>query len=74
MLCVKLLQKLCHFVFLQIIYGLPVHIMKDELLGLAEDPQSDAVFKNRSLNMDVLYRTGETQQVECFDIKFLQSI
>ncbi|XP_028078157.1 protein misato homolog 1 isoform X2 [Camellia sinensis] len=35
---------------------------EDELLGLAEDPQSDAVFKNQGLNMDVLYRTGETQQ------------
>ncbi|KAL3349727.1 hypothetical protein AABB24_022692 [Solanum stoloniferum] len=35
---------------------------QDELLGLAETPESDQVFKNHSLDMDVLYRTGETQQ------------
>ncbi|RXH75291.1 hypothetical protein DVH24_030012 [Malus domestica] len=35
---------------------------QDELLGLAEDPNSDPVFKNQSLNMDVLYRSGETHQ------------
>lgn len=35
---------------------------QDELLGLAADPYSDPVFTNHSLNMDVLYRTGETQQ------------
>uniref|UniRef100_A0A5B7B082 Uncharacterized protein n=1 Tax=Davidia involucrata TaxID=16924 RepID=A0A5B7B082_DAVIN len=35
---------------------------QDELLGLAEDPQGDLVFKNQCLDMDVLYRTGETQQ------------
>lgn len=35
---------------------------QDELLGLAEDPLGDEVFKNQGLNMDVLYRTGETQQ------------
>lgn len=35
---------------------------QDELLGLAADPSGDPVFKNHSLNMDVLYRTGETQQ------------
>lgn len=35
---------------------------QDELLGLAEDPQGDEVFKNQGLTMDVLYRTGETQQ------------
>ncbi|XP_068338074.1 uncharacterized protein [Pyrus communis] len=35
---------------------------QDELLGLAEDPYSDPVFKNQSLNMDVLYRSGETHQ------------
>ncbi|XP_055816634.1 uncharacterized protein LOC129886113 isoform X2 [Solanum dulcamara] len=35
---------------------------QDELLGLAESPESDQVFKNHSLDMDVLYRTGETQQ------------
>ncbi|KAJ8572826.1 hypothetical protein K7X08_009337 [Anisodus acutangulus] len=34
----------------------------DELLGLAESPESDQVFKDHSLDMDVLYRTGETQQ------------
>ena len=36
---------------------------QDELLGLAEDLNADSVFKNHDLNMDVLYRTGETQQV-----------
>lgn len=35
---------------------------QDELLGLFEDPQADMVFKNQNLDMDVLYRTGETQQ------------
>ncbi|TKY70544.1 misato-like protein 1 [Spatholobus suberectus] len=35
---------------------------QDELLGLAGDPSTDSVFKNQDLNMDVLYRTGETQQ------------
>ncbi|CAN4108870.1 unnamed protein product [Withania somnifera] len=35
---------------------------QDELLGLAEIPESDQVFKNHTLDMDVLYRTGETQQ------------
>ncbi|KAK6923006.1 DML1/Misato, tubulin domain [Dillenia turbinata] len=35
---------------------------QDELLGLAEDPNSDQVFKTQYLNMDVLYRAGETQQ------------
>ncbi|KAK7367506.1 hypothetical protein VNO80_09518 [Phaseolus coccineus] len=35
---------------------------QDELLGLAGDPSADSVFKNQDLNMDVLYRTGETQQ------------
>ncbi|KAG2724527.1 hypothetical protein I3843_01G020700 [Carya illinoinensis] len=35
---------------------------QDELLGLAADPCGDPVFKNHSLNMDVLYRSGETQQ------------
>lgn len=37
---------------------------QDELLGLAGDPESDPVFKNQSqyLNMDTLYRTGETNQ------------
>lgn len=37
--------------------------MKDELLGLVEDPEANLVFKNQNLDMDVLYRTGETQQV-----------
>lgn len=37
--------------------------MKDELLGLAADPYADPVFRNQHINMDVLYRTGETQQV-----------
>uniref|UniRef100_A0A251SE13 Tubulin/FtsZ, GTPase domain-containing protein n=2 Tax=Helianthus annuus TaxID=4232 RepID=A0A251SE13_HELAN len=35
---------------------------QDELLGLLEDPQSHLIFKNQNLDMDVLYRTGETQQ------------
>ncbi|KAI5439207.1 uncharacterized protein LOC127120350 isoform X1 [Lathyrus oleraceus] len=35
---------------------------QDELIGLAGDPQADSVFKNQDLNMDVLYRTGETHQ------------
>ncbi|XP_073107917.1 uncharacterized protein, partial [Elaeis guineensis] len=35
---------------------------QDELLGLVEEPHGDPVFKNSSLDMDVLYRAGETQQ------------
>ncbi|VVB09986.1 unnamed protein product [Arabis nemorensis] len=35
---------------------------QDELLGLASDPESDPVFRNHNLDMDVLYRSGETQQ------------
>ncbi|KAG5565035.1 hypothetical protein RHGRI_001049 [Rhododendron griersonianum] len=35
---------------------------QDELLGMADDPLGDVVFKNQCLNMDVLYRTGETPQ------------
>ncbi|KAI0503630.1 hypothetical protein KFK09_014564 [Dendrobium nobile] len=35
---------------------------QDELLGLAEEPQGDPVYKSSSLNMDVLYRSGETSQ------------
>nr|XP_043618147.1 protein misato homolog 1 isoform X2 [Erigeron canadensis] len=35
---------------------------QDELLGLFEDTQADLVYKNQNLDMDVLYRTGETQQ------------
>ncbi|KAF1873311.1 hypothetical protein Lal_00027349, partial [Lupinus albus] len=35
---------------------------QDELLGLASDPNADLVFKNQDLNMDVLYRSGETHQ------------
>lgn len=41
-------------------------MLKDELLGLADSPESDQVFKSHGLNMDVLYRTGETQQVDLF--------
>ena len=37
--------------------------MKDELQGLVEDQEANLVFKNQNLDMDVLYRTGETQQV-----------
>ncbi|WOL09083.1 hypothetical protein Cni_G17836 [Canna indica] len=35
---------------------------QDELLGLAEEPNGDSIIKNSCLDMDVLYRTGETQQ------------
>ncbi|KAK6258473.1 hypothetical protein SCA6_012947, partial [Theobroma cacao] len=35
---------------------------QDEMLGLAADPYGDPLFKTDGLNMDVLYRTGETQQ------------
>ncbi|CAH2076339.1 unnamed protein product [Thlaspi arvense] len=35
---------------------------QDELLGLASDPESDPIFRNQNLDMDVLYRSGETQQ------------
>ncbi|GFP99508.1 protein misato homolog 1 [Phtheirospermum japonicum] len=35
---------------------------QDELLGLADSPDSDQIFTSNELNMDVLYRTGETQQ------------
>ncbi|KAG8478309.1 hypothetical protein CXB51_028035 [Gossypium anomalum] len=35
---------------------------QDEMLGLAADPYGDPVFKTQSLNMDVIYRTGETHQ------------
>ncbi|XP_008792583.2 protein misato homolog 1 isoform X1 [Phoenix dactylifera] len=35
---------------------------QDELLGLVEEPHGDPIFKNSSLDMDVLYRAGETQQ------------
>ncbi|RRT58131.1 hypothetical protein GW17_00052706, partial [Ensete ventricosum] len=37
--------------------------LQDELLGLTEVPNGDPIYKNSSLDMDVLYRTGETQQV-----------
>ncbi|XP_011092123.1 protein misato homolog 1 isoform X1 [Sesamum indicum] len=35
---------------------------QDELLGLADSPTGDQIFRSHGLNMDVLYRTGETQQ------------
>ncbi|XP_042004836.1 protein misato homolog 1-like isoform X1 [Salvia splendens] len=35
---------------------------QDELLGLADSTESDQIFKSHGLNMDVLYRPGETQQ------------
>ncbi|KAI9088956.1 hypothetical protein K1719_029235 [Acacia pycnantha] len=35
---------------------------QDELMGLASDSHGDPVFNSHDLNMDVLYRTGETQQ------------
>lgn len=37
--------------------------LQDELLGLAEDIHSEHAFRDPFLDMDVLYRTGETQQV-----------
>ncbi|PKA54308.1 hypothetical protein AXF42_Ash000141 [Apostasia shenzhenica] len=36
--------------------------LKDELLGLAEEPQGDPIFRSSWLDMDVLYRSGETPQ------------
>ncbi|KAF5202567.1 misato-like protein [Thalictrum thalictroides] len=35
---------------------------QDELLGLAEEPHADQTYKNQSLDTDVLFRAGETQQ------------
>ncbi|KAL1556323.1 protein misato 1-like [Salvia divinorum] len=35
---------------------------QDELLGLADSTESEQIFKSHGLNMDVLYRSGETQQ------------
>ncbi|CAL9200696.1 unnamed protein product [Musa hybrid cultivar] len=35
---------------------------QDELLGLTEVPDGDPIYKNSPLDMDVLYRAGETQQ------------
>lgn len=35
---------------------------QDELLGLADDPGADPTFKAAALDMDVLYRAGETHQ------------
>ncbi|PON34592.1 Tubulin/FtsZ, GTPase domain containing protein [Parasponia andersonii] len=35
---------------------------QDELLGLAADPHSDQAFRNQHINMDVLYRSGQTQR------------
>ena len=45
--------------------------LKDELLGLAETSETNPAFKNHGLNMDVLYRTGETQQVNVAEIFML---
>jgi hypothetical protein len=39
-------------------------VLQDELLGLANDPNADSVFRTAALDMDVLYRTGETHHVE----------
>lgn len=44
------------------------HVLKDELLGLADSPESDPIFKSHGLNMDIVYRTGETQQVGHFKL------
>ncbi|XP_077215367.1 plasma membrane, autoregulation-binding site, misato segment II, myosin-like, tubulin/FtsZ protein [Tasmannia lanceolata] len=35
---------------------------QDELLGLATEPHGDPIYRNPSLDMDVLYRAGETPQ------------
>ncbi|KAL2906178.1 Protein misato-like protein 1 [Bienertia sinuspersici] len=35
---------------------------QDELLGLAGDPDTESALSNHGLNMDVLYRTGETPE------------
>ncbi|KAL3814645.1 hypothetical protein ACJIZ3_015913 [Penstemon smallii] len=35
---------------------------QDELLGLADSTESDEIFRNNNINMDVIYRSGETQQ------------
>ncbi|CAA3007020.1 misato homolog 1 isoform X1 [Olea europaea subsp. europaea] len=35
---------------------------QDELLGLADNPESDDIFNNHNLDMNVLYRSGETHQ------------
>lgn len=35
---------------------------QDELLGLTDDPGADPVFRTAALDMDVLYRAGETHQ------------
>lgn len=35
---------------------------QDELLGLADNPESDEIFKNHNLDMNVLYRSGETHK------------
>ncbi|RZC45220.1 hypothetical protein C5167_038161 [Papaver somniferum] len=35
---------------------------QDDLLGLADDPHGNEVFRNQSLDTDVLYRSGETHQ------------
>lgn len=40
-----------------------VDLLKDELLGLADSAESEEIFKGHGLNMDVLYRAGETHQV-----------
>lgn len=42
---------------------LMVLFLKDELLGLAQEPDGDPIYKNMPLDMDVLYRAGETQEV-----------
>ncbi|KAK9036933.1 hypothetical protein V6N11_021856 [Hibiscus sabdariffa] len=36
---------------------------QDEMLGLAADPYGDPLFKTKSLNMDILYRTGSLGSV-----------
>ncbi|KAK3140103.1 hypothetical protein QOZ80_5AG0395890 [Eleusine coracana subsp. coracana] len=39
---------------------------QDELLGLANDPGADPVFRTAALDMDVLYRAGEHQGVATY--------
>lgn len=51
-------------------------LLKDELLGLAEDSSADPVFRNQLINMDVLYRIGETPQVKnySFELSLKESL
>ncbi|KAF6177069.1 hypothetical protein GIB67_015944 [Kingdonia uniflora] len=43
--------------------GVFEEVLIDELLGLAKEPGEDQIYKNQSLDMDILYSAGETQKV-----------